>query len=317
MNMIYKPGLLFKNPHINTIYASRFRKVDDVYTSKFLLELADGDFLNIDTRIAGSRRAIVIVHGLGGHSKRTYVMGLAKTFINLGYDIFGVNLRGCGGETNRLIKTYHAGKYDDVDEIVKHISAKYKYQDIGIAGFSLGGVITSRYFIESGSSSLASFGIAISAPFDLATTSELLSNSRFYMSYFLKKLKREMQKKADIFDEISMEDYDSIKTFAQYDDRYTAPLNGFQSAVDYWKKSSTASRLETIKKPFLIISSEDDPVLSRESLPYGIDKKNSYINVQITKYGGHTGFLDRTGVPCWHEKCSALFTKKIGLTTNN
>ena len=312
MNMIYRPGLLFKNPHINTIYASRFRKVDDIYTSRFSLDLSDGDFLNIDTRISGSSRAIVIIHGLGGHSKRTYVMGLAETFIDLGYDIFGVNLRGCGGETNRLMKTYHAGKYVDIDEIVKYINTKYRYQDIGIAGFSLGGVITSRYFIESGSSSLASFGIAISAPFDLATTSQLLSNSRFYMSYFLKKLKREMQKKADIFDEISMEDYDSIKTFAQYDDRYTAPLNGFKSAADYWKKSSTAPRLEAIKKPFLIISSEDDPVLSRESLPYNIDKKNSYINVQITKYGGHTGFLEKSGTTCWHEKCSALFIKNLG-----
>ncbi|MDA3901018.1 MAG: alpha/beta fold hydrolase [Spirochaetes bacterium] len=304
------PNLLFRNRHINTIYASKFRVMPDIYTNRFRLELSDGDFLDIDTTLNNNRRAAVIIHGLGGHSHRGYVLGLADIFMRNGYDIFGVNLRGCSGETNRLKQTYHAGKFEDISEIIDYISKKHKYKSIGVAGFSLGGVMTSRHLIESGNSS-ANFGVAISAPFDLESTSQLLSKSRFYMSYFLKKLRREMEKKAAIFPEISLEGYDSIRSFAEYDERYTAPLNGFSSAKDYWRQSSTISKLDSITQPFLIISSVDDPVLSEASLPRVLPQKRKNCEVEITRYGGHTGFIEKRNNICWHEKRLDKFLKQF------
>jgi len=44
------------------------------------LELADGDFLDLDWVDTRSRRLVIITHGLEGDSARHYVRGTAKLF---------------------------------------------------------------------------------------------------------------------------------------------------------------------------------------------------------------------------------------------
>jgi GMP synthase (glutamine-hydrolysing) len=57
---------------------------------------------------------------------------------------------------------------------------------------------------------------------------------------------------------INDDGYDKIKDFKAFDDRYTAPINGFKDAEDYWFKCSSGRFLHAITIPTLIVNAQDD-----------------------------------------------------------
>lgn len=50
----YSPPFLFKNGHFSTIYPNLLRKVKGVQQKRERVELADGDFIDIDWSYASS-----------------------------------------------------------------------------------------------------------------------------------------------------------------------------------------------------------------------------------------------------------------------
>ena len=53
---------------------------------------------------------------------------------------------------------------------------------------------------------------------------------------------------------------------------------------------SPARSIENITTPVLIINAEDDPFLGEDCYPVTLSKNNSYIHLEIPKYGGHCAF---------------------------
>ena len=73
-------------------------------------------------------------------------------------------------------------------------------------------------------------------------------------------LRRKVEEKHSRFpDRIDIDGLDRIRTFSEFDDRYTAPLHGFDSARHYWRESGCLRFLEHIDVPFLLINASDDP----------------------------------------------------------
>ena len=56
-------------------------------------------------------------------------------------------------------------------------------------------------------------------------------------------------------------------TLRQYDELITAPLYGFASAYDYYRKISSSQLAPALKVPCLAINSGDDPITGPQSLP--------------------------------------------------
>ena len=50
-----------------------------------------------------------------------YVRGMACAFNRRGWDVAAMNFRGCSGEPNRLLRSYHSGATDDLLHIVRHV----------------------------------------------------------------------------------------------------------------------------------------------------------------------------------------------------
>ena len=107
-----------------------------VYTRE-RLELADGDFLDLDWAKARHRRVAIISHGLEGSSTQNDVKTLAAALNAAGWDALAWNFRGCSGEENRLLQFYHSGETLDLSIVVGHAAAEYP--EIAVVGFSLGG----------------------------------------------------------------------------------------------------------------------------------------------------------------------------------
>lgn len=296
-NSGYKPPFLIKNRHIQTLFPSFFRKLKDVAYTRERISTPDKDFIDLDWVKSGHDRSVIVLHGLEGNSGRAYVKGMIKAFSKRGWDCAAYNFRGCSGERNTKLRFYHSGATDDLQTVITHIKKLKSYKKIALVGFSLGGNIVLKYLGENGSKidKIISAAGTASVPCDLEASSiQLAKKSNYiYMLHFLVMLKEKIRNKIDLFpDTLSLENYSKIKTFKQYDDRYTAPIHGFKNAEDYWKKCSSKQFMESIRKPALLINALDDPFLTKECFPYKEAEKNKYFFLETPAIGGHLGFVN-------------------------
>lgn len=71
---------------------------------------------------------------------------------------------------------------------------------------------------------------------------------------------------------------------------------GFASVEDYYNASSALPILPKLKKSTLIIYAEDDPLFDPNIVPdlQGICAKNPHVELLLTPYGGHVGYVSST-----------------------
>jgi len=84
---------------------------------------------------------------------------------------------------------------------------------------------------------------------------------------------------------------DACRTFAEFDDCLTAPLHGFASADDYYRRSSSVGFLSRIEAPTLCVSSLDDPFCPPEGVTRAIAAASPQVSFEVTRRGGHVGFV--------------------------
>jgi uncharacterized protein len=304
----YKPNLLFRNPHFNTIYPTLLRKVENIKYFRQRIETSDGDFLDLDFSQVGSNKLVIVLHGLESSSEHSYVKGVIKLFNEQNYDAWAVNLRGCSGEDNNLIRSYHSGDTKDLVEIIQYVQNTKKYSHIALVGFSLGGNLVLKYLGEQSTiiQSLVKCAAVISVPCCLKSSSERLAenNNHLYMQRFIRSLKKKIKGKHTKFPElIDLQQFANIKTFKDFDNLYTAPYNGFVDAEDYWQQCSSKGFISAIAIPTLIINALDDPFLGAECYPIEQAKNSQFVFLETPEYGGHVGFTSfNKENEYWHEK---------------
>jgi predicted alpha/beta-fold hydrolase len=127
------------------------------------------------------------------------------------------------------------------------------------------------------------------------------------MNHFLRDLRRKIREKAVTFPEgVSTEGLDRIRTFREFDGTYTAPLNGFLSAEDYWAKASSKPSLAGINIPTLLINALNDPLLGPECFPREEAVANPHLHLELPGSGGHLGFIT-LGKEYWSESRAVEF----------
>lgn len=302
------PGLA--NGHVQTILPVLLRRVAPITREREKIETPDGDFLDLDwNREARSERLLIITHGLEGSSANASVQGMASAFHRLGWNTLAWNLRGCSGEPNRLLRTYHSGAREDLELVIDH--AGHIYHQIGLIGFSIGGNLTLKYLGDLGSAinPRIAGAVVFSVPCDLASSARELEKpvNRIYMNHFLRDLRRKIRAKATEFPgEVPTGKLERMRTFREFDGTYTAPLNGFFSAADYWAKASSKPSLIGITVPTLMISALNDPFLGPECYPSDIAETHPHLYLETPPSGGHLGFLS-LNTEYWPERRALEF----------
>jgi predicted alpha/beta-fold hydrolase len=279
------------------------------------LELADGDFLDLDFADRDAAAPLVVVlHGLEGSTRSGYALELYRALGRVGLQAVGLNFRSCSGELNRLPRLYHSGETGDLAFVLGLIRRRFPGRALGAAGFSLGGNVLLKYLGESGDTGIGA-AVAISVPFDLAAGARQLESgvSRLYRRYLVGKLKRKTRAKAALLrGRVSLRGVRRARTFAEFDDAATAPLHGFANAQDYYARSSSARYLAGVRVPTLLIHAADDPFLPASAVPHAAVAANPVLAAAFTARGGHVGFV--AGPPWapvfWAERRAAEFLAK-------
>lgn len=311
----FRPPALLHNGHVQTIVGALLRRRRIAKFESERLELPDGDFLDLRWLRSGRDRLAILSHGLEGSADEGYIRGMAAALRTAGWDALAWNFRGCGEEPNRLVRLYHSGATEDLGAVVDY--AAKSYARIALIGFSLGGNLTLKYMGEAPPHDSVVAAAAISAPVDLAASARMLDqrwSNRIYLRRFIDSLVSKVEAKALHFpDQIDARGSRALRTFQEFDDRYTSRLHGFRDAADYWQQSSARQFLLRITQPTLLLNARNDPFLAPECFPYPEAEENSCLFLETPASGGHLGFLEyQSGLRPWFEGRVTGFLKLSG-----
>lgn len=309
-----RPWYLF-NGHLETIIPSVFYKEPPINYVRERLELPDGDFVDLDwLKKEGSKKLVILSHGLEGNSARHYMMRPAKYFFENNWNVLAWNCRSCSGEMNRKARFYHHGDTPDLESVI-HSTLTEGFESIVLLGFSMGGSMTLKYLGEERQRPEQIKGaVVFSVPCNLKDSSEqlLLKKNRIYEKRFLTKLKRKLLLKSQINGEIDISGLEKVLDFDTFHQRFTVPLHGFKDIFDFYEQATCDQHLQNIQLPTLIVNAGNDPLLGPGCFPVNKAEKSPYVYLEVPETGGHVGFTLKSKGPSWMEHRALQFiTDKI------
>lgn len=300
----YVAPVLLRNGHVQTVL-NAFRPAPEIAYERERIDTPDGDFLELDWRIAGRSRLVIVSYGMESAPSTPYVRGAVAALHAAEFDVVVWNYRGCGGTPNRKEHFYHGGLIDDLHAVVQRGIAR-GYRDIRLAGFSLGGNLLLNYLgrMDDQLPSAVCRAVAFSVPVDVAACAVQLRQpaNRIYARLFLRSFRRKIRAKmAAMPDRVNDHAFDSIATLEDYDEHYTVPHFGFGTVPAMYHAVSSLHVLHQIRTPVLLVNAQDDPFMGPTCFPSDIARVSDHLFLEMPRHGGHLGFLE-ANLRSWMER---------------
>ncbi len=290
----FRPRWWLRNPHVQTIYASKLANVPNIDTLRERLELADGDFLDLNWSKKTAGPIICLFHGLAGCVDSAYARRAIYALETNGYRPVFMHHRGCSGEPNRLAKSYHSGHTEDITTMIATVRQRYPAERVGAVGYSLGANALLKYLGERGKNSALDAAVAVCPPLVLSTCADTINTgfARLYQRYLLALMHKQYVAKQRAYPELNLADLPrGLTNFWRFDDAVTAPLHGFKNVHDYYDQCSGRAFVPDIKTPTHILYALNDPFFSPSVLPTA-DELPDCVQLHTPQHGGHVGFLE-------------------------
>ena len=283
---------------------------------------------------------VVVLHGLGGSSRREGLRRLALSLQGAGYAVLRLNLRGADPGRHLAGGTYAAACNSDLLPVLaraRQLAGSLALES-GLpqplplfgAGISLGGTMLLNACLSHPGALDGLF--CASSPLDLAACSASIERprNRVYQRWLLQRLVR--QTLADPFG-VSAEEELQLKSnpprsIRAFDAAVTAPRWGFASVDDYYNGASPLPRLLELPRalpPMLLLQAMDDPwvpAASAQTLQAALAARAAQgetmpLEVLLTGRGGHNGFHgpgDSLRCGCWSDRVAcAWLNQRCGL----
>lgn len=287
----FQPPLWLTNPHAQTLLANLIHPPPPRITRE-RLTLNDGDEIELAHGTAEGSDRVLILHGLEGSLRSPYAARILNRLNAAGIPASFLFFRGCNGRTNRLARSYHSGDTGDLRQVIEHLK-KTGMRRLALIGYSLGGNVTLKYLGEAPPDPAVACAAAVSTPLQLDVCARRMERgfSRLYQRELLGRLKRKLAAKGELLRAAGLDiDPQVLHSFVAFDDAYTAPAHGFDSAAHYYRVSSSRQYLRGIDRPTLILHARDDPFMTPEVLP-AEHELSPAIRFELSEHGGHVGFI--------------------------
>lgn len=281
-----------KNGHFQTIIPAKLLANPAVSYRRERWTCPDGDFIDLDfVDAAPGQPLVVLFHGLEGNSDSHYARALMAAVQQRGWAGVVVHFRGCSGELNEAPRFYHSGDAAEVDWILRRLHPQQTGRSLYVCGVSLGGNALLRWLGEhQHQADFVQAACSVSAPLDLAQGGAALGSgfNMLYTTVFLRTLKPKCLQKLvqypGLFDRQRML---AARDLYAFDNVVTAPLHGYASTEDYWRRASAKFILNDITLPTLVLNAQNDPFLPGRYLPM---QAAACVTLEYPEQGGHVGF---------------------------
>jgi predicted alpha/beta-fold hydrolase len=293
----FKPAWWLPNSHAQTVFPTLTRRRLPPVDTTECIELPDGDFIDLAWAVNGQSTEaplVIILHGLGGGLRSSYVAGFMSAINNQGWRALLMHFRGAS-KPNRLPRAYHSGDTLDVNYVLHALAQREPHTKKAVIGVSLGGNVLLKWLGERGKQNLIETAIAISVPFQLRLVADRISRgfSRLYQGYLLRNLKAVFERKIQHCNSNlpePLQNFRKWQCFWTFDEYVTAPLHGFRNVHAYYREASSRAYLRNIATPTLVIHSLDDPFMTPDIVPLDNELSPDVV-LELSQAGGHVGFI--------------------------
>ncbi|RVW70949.1 Embryogenesis-associated protein EMB8 [Vitis vinifera] len=197
---------------------------------------------------------------------------------------------------------YNAGWTEDIRKIVDHLHCQYPEAPLFAVGTSIGANVLVKYLGEDGVNIPLVGAAAICSTWDLLICDRFI-NRKLVQKFYDKALTIGLQGYAQLYVWITF----LWDLLAGINRSYLVLLIGkalkshvlFETSttmqpvsLENMRRCSSASFVGNVSVPLLCISTLDDPVCTREAIPWDECKANKNIILATTKHGGHLGFFE-------------------------
>ncbi|CAL5377932.1 unnamed protein product [Camellia sinensis] len=169
---------------------------------------------------------------------------------------------------------YNAGWTEDIRKVIDHLHCKYPEAPLFVVGTSIGANILVKYL-----------GIC-----------DRFINRRMAQKFYDKALTIGLKGYAQHQTVISrLADWEGIeksRSVRDFDNYATRVLGKYETVDTYYRHNSSTNFVGNVMVPLLCISTLDDPVCTREAIPWDECRANKNIVLATTHHGGHLAFYE-------------------------
>ncbi|EHL01640.1 putative esterase [Glarea lozoyensis 74030] len=224
---------------------------------------------------------------------------------------------GIASLDTRPIILYNARATWDCRQTVKWLRKKFPNRPLFGIGFSLGANILTNYVAEEGDKCELKAAVVISNPWNLESGSLALQRTWLGREIYSKTMGGNMKRLLALHhDEVSknpkldFEKINNVQYLHEFDREVQGPTWGYPTEGAYYRDASSTDSLFSVKIPFFAINAEDDPIASKEALPYQEVQKNPYTVLCTTSLGGHLSWFELGGGR-WHSRPAINFLNNM------
>ncbi|KAJ8749323.1 hypothetical protein K2173_018806 [Erythroxylum novogranatense] len=309
----YSPTPWLSSPHLQTAFLSLFANSPNFSYRRELFHASDGGTIALDWLLYSDVKedtssmnetilsddnapVVIVIPGLTSDSADAYVRHIAFKMARHGWNVVVSNHRGLGGISITSDCFYNAGWTEDIRKVIGHIHCCYPEAPLYAVGTSIGANILVKYLGEDGDGIPLIGAAAVCSPWDLLVCDRFINRrltQKFYDRVLAVGLKGYAQLHQSVLSRLT--DMDNIKkscSVRDFDHHATRVLGKFETVDTYYRHSSSANFVGNVSVPLLCISSLDDPVCTREAIPWDECRANENIILATTHHGGHLAYFE-------------------------
>ena len=310
----FQPPLGLRNPHLQSLMNSSGlrgaivrRRAQQLLAAEQEWHMDGGSGVRLlghySEQQGDSRGLAVLLHGWEGSAHSNYILATGARLFAEGFNVFRLNFRDHGDSHHLNPGIFHSCRLDEVLSALADMQQRTGVPDWAIAGYSLGGNFALRTALHGPDKGLhIRQVVAICPVLNPAHALKAMEDGpTFYEGYYNRKWARSLRKKQKCFPD--RYDYDAWYRIGGMREktRFLATrYYRYESLDSYFDGYSIAGdRLAPLRVPSTVLTASDDPVIpvqDAETLP-----DNPCLEVWVTRYGGHCGYLKNWKLESWTE----------------
>lgn len=287
------------------------------YTSDWTLDAGNGVRLTgclTPNPGANSNTLVIVFHGWEGSVNSNYVISTSACLLEAGFDVFRLNFRDHGDSYGLNRGIFNSSLIEEVRTAVAKIQTGTEYTHYALMGFSLGANFALRVGLGAELLPKALLGIyAVCPVLDPAHTTAVLEKAPFwYEGYFVRKWKRSLAIKAELYQEYNYQrPLKKMRRLRQMNDFFIPRYTPFKSVADYFQSYTlTGQKLSLLRTPTQILAAGDDPVIPVSDFSKIARPQSLQVNLQ--PHGSHCAFLQSLSGSSWADEQARDYFLALG-----